>query len=510
MKIFKRILKVIIFAAILAAAAGAFYYWDETKPPEDLRALYQTQTAQYADVTRQVIATGHVRAKDTVSVMLDVSEKVAQVHVKEGEPVDKGQRLIAFDVVSDQMDLERRLSETRLNLRNAELNLESIALPAGRNELLQYTSDVTAAEQNFYMAENDIRSSEIKIAQQQRKADDAQKTRETNETLYESGVITEKEFDLAVSSYENALQTLEDLRLQEEANEQTLLTRQAQLEDARQKRTNAEDKFSDEATVNKYRQQQNAIELIQLQIQQIESDLQKLTHQSVSPIDGYVTSVQIQAGEIAAKGAALVEIADTSMILVAADITEYDAPRLVLGQEADISTSGLPDKNYQGSVAKIAVGAVEKPKTSDDEVVVPVEITVLNPDEQLKTGYTVDIAVMTDKIENALSLPIQAVLIEDAEKYVYVMGEQAASKKVFWKTMEYTEAVLTKMSVETGFYGDKTLEILSGINASDPVVLNPGEVKPPRKTVTEQIKETILDLWPWELKSGDNAQDNPE
>jgi multidrug resistance efflux pump len=392
-------------------------------------------------------------------------------------------------------NLERQLAEAQLNRENAAINLENIALPAGGTELVQYTADVTASRQNIFTAENDIKSTEIKLALQQRKLDDARKMLENNTILHQNGVITQNEYDLAVTALASAEQAMADLNLQREANAQTLATRQAQLTDAEQKLANAQNKLSDKATANKHRQQQNAIALIQLQMDQIQSELSKIVAHSVSPIDGYITNVHIKSGEIASKGAALVEIADTAHMQVNVDLTEYDAPRMQIGQKAKITTSAIPNIAYEGAITKIAVGAVESAGSDDDDAFVPIEITILNLDEHLKPGYTVDVSVVTEEKENVLSVPIQAIVLEGVNRFVYLMHTQPVVRRVFWKTIEFEESTLTKVPVVTGLYGDKTVEIVSGIRAGDPVVTNASDVDLSEKPFFDW--ETLRKKLPW-------------
>ncbi|MDR1542072.1 MAG: efflux RND transporter periplasmic adaptor subunit [Clostridiales bacterium] len=466
--IFERIKKVasavmrIMFLTLLAAAAAlaaAYWYYNANKPP-DLAALHPTVEAVYSTISKQVLATGHVRAKDSATVFLDATEKISKIHVKEGDIVEEGQPLIDYDVAAEVEDLERKLFDAQTNLENAEYNLELITLPIEGNELLQYTSEVVSAEKNLYDAQAEGRSLDVRLRQQQAKIDDAKRLMDNNQIQYDGGILPKNEYDTSVSAYESAFRTMEDLLLQQEANYQTISTRQVQLEDAQRKLANAENRMNDQANVIKLEQQKKAIELIQSQKAQIQSDLGKLKSRSYSPISGYILSISVKEGELAAKGAILMEIADISTVQVYAEVSEYDAPQLEADQVAEITTAGLPDQVFNGVISKIAYGAVEKEKSSGDEVVVPVEFDITNINDSLKIGYSVDIAVTTDSKSGVLAIPIQTVLIEGFEKHVYLMKD----------------GQLEKVSVKTGFYGDRAVEIASGISEHDQVVANPAEV----------------------------------
>ena len=454
----KTLLIIILIAAIIIGSAAAFikYY-----KPADITELYQYDTILYENVSKRVLTTGNIIPSDYAYVYINTSQKVSEVHVKAGDSVSIGDLLISYDIEKELSDLSRRLESARLNEDSARLNLQSIGLPAEGNELMQYSSDVTSARHNVDQAQNEIKNIDKKIEQQQNKIDQAQRDADRNDILLQSGNLPQAEYDISVTTLDNAILAMDELMQSRQASEDTLETRQVQLQEAEQRLVNAQDRMSDEANVLKYRQQEIAIQLITRQIEQIQSDTALLIHESKSPVNGYVTSVNVREGEIAVKGVTLIEIAIISEILVRADVTEFDVPLLSIGMEAEITTGGLPDKVYGAHISKIAKAAIQKEKSSADEVIVPVEFDLADADEQLKIGYSVDIAIYTDKRNKILAVPIQSVLLEDDEKYLYIL----------------TDDELIKTPIETGFYGDRSVEILSGAKLGNKYVVTPSEVK---------------------------------
>lgn len=341
----------------------------------------------------KVIATGNVYAKDEVLLYVETSQTVAKINVKEGDSVKIGDVLVEYDISQTKKDLERKLDESEINLSNAKLALDSIGQPASGNELLAYTSELNAAVKNVTVAENDLKSLDIKIAQQQLLLDDAKRTFEKTEVLFKSGVSSQNQYDLALTSYQNAEKGMNDLLVAKESKTEALQMRLDQKTDAEKKIQNANNKLGEQTTLIRYQQQENTVKLTQLGIDAIKDELNKLTESTVSTVNGSVLSINVSEGGIATKPNYVIKLSDMSDIIVKADITEYDAPLLELGQKVEIATSGLPDKIYYGEITKIATTAVEKEKPSGKEVVVPIEITLTNADEQLKTGYTVDVEI---------------------------------------------------------------------------------------------------------------------
>lgn len=446
----------IVLAVVVLGAAGGWIYWRTTHQEVPLSEQYPTEPAVMANVTQTVLTTGYVGARETVPLHATRTQTAGRLRVKEGDLIKTGDPLIDWDIEQDRIELERKIAQAQLNLDNARLGLSLIGQPAQGNERAQYESDVTAAEKNLFDAENDIRSTQIRITQQQRKLDDAKKTLDRNTDLLAAGALTQAEFDYAETTYNNAAEGLDDLNLQLSIKERTQALRQTQLADAKQRLQNALNKLSEEANSLKYSQQENIIRLNELELAQLQDDLNKLVAETVSPVTGYVEKVYLQEGATASKGTLLMELADMSLMVARADVTEYDAPLLSVGQSCTVTTSGLPGVEYTGHITKIAAAAVEKEKSSGTEQVVPVEVTLTDANDLLKTGYSVDMEVYTALREDVLSVPVQALMRDGDRAYVFVLQNE----------------VLEQREVEIGLTGEKRIEIISGLSLNEPVVAN--------------------------------------
>jgi HlyD family secretion protein len=531
-------MKFLVFLIVLAAlgAAGRYFYINYWLPTRGIAKEYLTLDAARSDVRTVVAGTGNVAAKESVALYVKTSQKVSAVHVKEGDTVSRGQALVDFDIAAEMDALERKRAIAEINLKNAELNAQNAAMSATGNELLQYISDVDAAKKSVADAENDISARQIRINQQQIRVDDAQKTMDRYGELLENAFATQDEYDTAVSAYKNAQETLSDLLLQKASAERDLEYRKTQLADAQKRLANARDKLGDEANALRYEQQQNTAEMARIEISQIDEDMADLIQSLTSPVDGNVSNVGVADGATASRSSAVITLEDMSSVVVRADISEYDAPLLKLGQRAEITPYGLPDRVYAGTVTRIAATSFEKESGSDTEVVVPVEILVEDADEQLKTGYSADVDVTIEEVRDAISVPAQLIINEGGRTYVYVMKdppaagdgdagaagepgaaagdadgagasgapggagggalseapgsgspESAAAPREpreplvlfgfqLWPPPSQTQAPqpeLVKTEVVAGLYGSNGVEIVSGLREGDKVVINP-------------------------------------
>jgi HlyD family secretion protein len=117
-----------------------------------------------------------------------------------------------------------------------------------------------------------------------------------------------------------------------------------------------------------------------------------------SPIDGFVLSDNIEAGEYVAAGTPVVTLGDLKHPWLRAYVDETDLGRVHLGQKASISTDTYPDKHYAGRVTFIASEAEFTPKHVQTDkqrtkLVYRVKIEVENPALELKPGMPADATI---------------------------------------------------------------------------------------------------------------------
>ncbi|WP_232297869.1 efflux RND transporter periplasmic adaptor subunit [Nitrosospira sp. NpAV] len=80
-----------------------------------------------SDVAVRLTANGTVSAQQTVAVRPQLSAMIRSVHIKEGQFVQKGEKLFTLDARTEDANLSRtegQLAKSRADLRNAERNLE--------------------------------------------------------------------------------------------------------------------------------------------------------------------------------------------------------------------------------------------------------------------------------------------------------------------------------------------------------------------------------------------------
>jgi HlyD family secretion protein len=118
----------------------------------------------------------------------------------------------------------------------------------------------------------------------------------------------------------------------------------------------------------------------------------------VSPIDGVVIARHAQAGETLEAGQKIVTVADLSKTRVEAELDEFDAGRVRLGQEVRVSAEGYDGVSWSGRVEEIPDSVVgrrlkpQDPGKPEDTRVLLVKVALSEP-TPLKLGQRVEIRI---------------------------------------------------------------------------------------------------------------------
>lgn len=121
-----------------------------------------------------------------------------------------------------------------------------------------------------------------------------------------------------------------------------------------------------------------------------------------APISGVVTSRIVQPGETVKEGASLISLADLRRTRIEAEVDEFDAGRVKLGQEVEITAEGYDGQRWRGRVEEIP-DTVERrqikpqdPAAPTDNRVLLLKIALLEH-TPLKLNQRVQVAVKTGK-----------------------------------------------------------------------------------------------------------------
>lgn len=136
-----------------------------------------------------------------------------------------------------------------------------------------------------------------------------------------------------------------------------------------------------------------------------------------SPINGVVTSLSVEKGEKVVgtaqmAGTEIMQIADLSVMNAIVEVDENDIVNVKVGDSAEIEVDAIPDEVFKGIVVETGHSAIASRLGTQDEVTnFKVKIRFLKPDRRLRPGMSCNAEIQTNKRENVLAVPLQAVTV---------------------------------------------------------------------------------------------------
>jgi RND family efflux transporter MFP subunit len=177
--------------------------------------------------------------------------------------------------------------------------------------------------------------------------------------------------------------------------------------------------------------------------------------QVIAPFDGVMTSRQIDVGSLVAandnSGTPLFSIAHTDVLRVQIYVPQDDYFGMKDGDEADVTVPELPGRVFHGTLARNANALQSDTRT------VLAEVDVDNKDGALAPGVYTIVHLHEPRQYPVISVPSQAIIFDDA-------GLQAAV---------YDKGVLHLRRLDVAADNGATLEVRSGLQSGDRLILNP-------------------------------------
>jgi RND family efflux transporter MFP subunit len=151
------------------------------------------------------------------------------------------------------------------------------------------------------------------------------------------------------------------------------------------------------------------------QIAELEKTRQpQKTLRILAPQDGFVTEKNVVEGQMVDPGTKIYRLADLGLVWVQADIYEQDLAYIKLGQEATVTLSYLPDREFRGRVTYIYPSVDEKTRTAK------VRMEFHNPGYFLKPGMFATVKVVSELEPSVLLIPDMAILRSGEKTTVFV------------------------------------------------------------------------------------------
>jgi HlyD family secretion protein len=192
----------------------------------------------------------------------------------------------------------------------------------------------------------------------------------------------------------------------------------------------------------------------------------------VSPIAGVVADRPLNEGDVAGPGMPLLTVMDVSRVVARVNIPQADAPFVKVGQTAIIAQTDSSEQT-EGKVTVVS------PSTDPNTTTVQVWVQIVNTGERLKPGTSVHASIVTEEYKAASVVPATAIL----------PGEEGGTA-VLTVT---SDSIAHQRAVKLGIREGNQVQILSGVNPGDEVVVVGGlgvDDKTKVKVVTTAVEES--------------------
>ncbi|EFA3576642.1 efflux RND transporter periplasmic adaptor subunit, partial [Salmonella enterica] len=189
----------------------------------------------------------------------------------------------------------------------------------------------------------------------------------------------------------------------------------------------------------------------------------------VAPIDGEVLGVLASEGQtiVSSQSAPTIFVlANIDKMIVETNISEADIQKVISGQKVKFNVSSQPDHTYESILSVIQSApreyfetnpASQRSSSMKDSVYYVGEFEINNAERKLKTSMTALVYINTLRKENILKLPI-----------IYLGRKTGFDKYIVYL---YENSSIVEREIETGVRSDDFVEVVSGLNEGDKVIL---------------------------------------
>ena len=380
----------------------------------------QTDTSEVRDLYARVTESGTIQPTIDVPVAPDVSGEVVELAVREGQQVKKGDLLVTIR----PDDYEAQLEQATASLSRAQAAYEQAKAQLSQSKATLLQDSVTLSR---------------------------------NEKLFADEVVSKLDLENAQLAFAVSKSQYEAAGYNVRASYYQVVSAQASVKQASQMldRTNI-----------------------------------------YASMDGTITQLNVELGQRVVgtstmAGTEILKVADLSRMEVVVAINENDIVNVTRGDSATVEVDAFPGQLFYGKVSEVAYSASTEGMGSTDQVtnfevkigISPesyAQLTQSGGEQGLpgpqaspfRPGMTALVEVYTQKVEDAICVPIQAVTLRQAEGETTDPTARGGQEVVFvWR-----DGKVEQVPVNTGISDDTHLHITSGLEADQQVVTGPYNV----------------------------------
>ncbi|MFH1514899.1 MAG: efflux RND transporter periplasmic adaptor subunit [bacterium] len=357
----------------------------------------KTEIVAASDITRNMIASGVLEGWNDIAITAEVGGKLEKIFVNEGQDVKKGGKILELEHES----LNQQLLSAEAALTTAEQALKKIERGIRPEEMAQIIAQLDSARTSFENADENFKSSQ---------------------ELYDEGVISKLDLDMAESQlagakaqYETALKNKELADIG--AREEDRISAEAGVLNARARRDLAREQYNKAFFY--------------------------------SPFDGTVAFIYVDPGEMVTPGIPLINIVSLQTLKLSIAMNSEEAVNVKVGDEVLIHPEVNSSDVFTGTVSKIDIKADERTGTFS------AEIKIDNSDGRLIPGMTATCKLSFGEHKDVLVIPLDSIINRGMYKFVFILEDGKA----------------VQHQVITGVINENEAEIVDGLQAGQTLII---------------------------------------
>jgi len=462
----------VVIILLLAGSGATWYFFVRTSVASaDTTTKTGTETftatVRRGDIRVSASGSGTLVTSQSMNLSFSTSGTVAELNVKVGDQVTKGEVLArlgsADDLEANIASLQLQLLEAQKTLTDLQQNANVTLAQAYQDWVTAqatYNDAVTAAQRTALARCSQAVNTKYKAALDRAK----EKLAKINPADYgsEAWLDAQNDYDTALANYNYCIGYTTTEKTDAQA---TLEVAKTAMDQAEQKYNTL--KVASGIDPTELAVAEAAVKQVKIQLDQAQKDLEGIT--LTAPIDGKVTYLAANKGEIVDTSKYLT-IVDVNHLNVDISVDETDMDKLVVGSPVTVVFDALPDQTFSGKVTQ-----VDPEMTSSGQYRVATGVVELNGDavkalQKVPLGLNATVTIINKESKNALLVPVTALKnLGDQGYAVMVVG---------------SDGQLKLKTVQVGIKDTANVEILSGLKEGDLVSTGTAQTKASSSTST--------------------------
>ncbi|MFT5466169.1 MAG: HlyD family secretion protein [Verrucomicrobiales bacterium] len=433
----------------------------------DAASSEKIEAAVTAEVTLEpfileVIESGNIESSSNVEIRCEADVGSAGITIleiiPEGSYVEEGDFLIRLDDAALQDKLIGRqidVNGSRAALAQARADKETARLELAEYESGTFVEQEEQMESEIFVSQENLRRAQEYLVYSQR--------------LSEKGYVSSVQLEADRFAVDKALKELEVAR-----------TKLSVLRTYTKEKMITQLSAKIETTIAKHSAAERTFNIDEAQLEETERQIELCT--ILAPASGQVVYSNkesstgeplIEEGKTVVERQEIIRLPDPKRMHVVAAVNESRIDLIETEMTVTIALDALPDIILKGEV----VDVTEYPLPRKNSYVAHIKnygvtVKIIDPPASLRQGMTAETAILVDQRDEALQVPVQAIVERENQYYCIVRDE---------------ENKLQPMQVEIGASNNTSVVIENGLVPGQELVLSPEEYIDKLRLPTEVV-----------------------